>query len=418
MEAVRDGLLLAFYASSTYEALLGELAASNCARPSPAHATSSPWSAGSLQRIIRSVTPPAGISLHRGATLKSTARSVWPSFVTIDFDSVEAPAGEQPSLRVLRALHRSSAAATDSLLALNPASLLSHIVPTLMDARVQSGAKLISSRVAPKLGPTLYCAALVSYEHLPVSHDLGTSPDFSPAASTVESMTPPVEAVTPSTESPTGKEKTDRVPSLPSSWMGSVLSRAFDTTQYSARNPAHSSVSDYESLPLSRFSLLGLPSALPLSPFLRAVGIRPAAAPGTLAAADERDAAASSSPFAGPAWAVHSPLAPRLRQQQLPGWEGPTGKHSIRLSGVVVVTEVPCVVALRESLTEINVQRSRSAWWESDGCGNKLLRALERCQHPDSAKDTASDFSAQALFEVLGPSALAAVFVAFLVGLV
>ena len=96
---MRDGVLLSFYASSLYEAVLQELAvadrersvsAADCHYPSVCEG---PWRSGSLQRILRLVSLPPGISLHKQAvdvTAPSAASSVQASFDLIHFKTTSS----------------------------------------------------------------------------------------------------------------------------------------------------------------------------------------------------------------------------------------------------------------------------------------------------------------------------------------
>jgi hypothetical protein len=471
VEAVTTGLLQAFYASSIYEAMLSELARSTSTLPGAVTSSSTrtgPWDCGSLQRIVRSVTTPDGISLHRGPVCtahnqeagNSPHCEVQAAFLAIQFE-VQVRHGEQTVVTAPAILHYQQWPPACSLVA-DRTALLPYLMPCAHDMNDHS-ARLVSYTVAQKAGPRLYGASLLSVRTI---HDVVQPGAFSPTRAPTAPVRPAQEsgprglcaadttAVTSelcspdTTEASSTSGNSSSVVSLATlttadlpppvatqetappkvtveasgtEWMASVLQRAstavrtIDTAQMLQSLHHATSTTAGEPNLVSRFTLPSLPTTLPLSPFMRAVGLK-AVVNGPLSGTRR----GTFSPTSGPMWSLYSPLAPHMTPLR-------DSAHSTAVSivsGVAVITSVPCVDALRSTLRAYHADCSAnpSVMWpqwmhDPDRC-NGTLEALRGCQaQSQAARGVASDFSAQALYEILSPAALTAVFTAFLVRL-
>jgi hypothetical protein len=478
VEAVTTGLLQAFYASSIYEAMLSELARSTSTLPGAVTSSSTrtgPWDCGSLQRIVRSVTTPDGISLHRGPVCtahnqeagNSPHCEVQAAFLAIQFE-VQVRHGEQTVVTAPAILHSQQWPPACSLVAADPTALLPYLMPTSYDENDHT-VRLVSYTVAQKAGALLYGASLLSVR---TDHDRGTEGAFSPTsrvASIASTSTVPVtctsengqpavvaaEATAVASElcgpgtvasSISGSSSVVSLPALTadlphpdiatqetlpanatgtasrSEWMASVLQRAstavrsIDTAQMLLSLQHANSTTAGEPNLVSRFTLPSLPTTLPLSPFMRAVGLR--AVVNSPLSGTRRNG--GFSPTLGAQWSLYSPLAP----QKPPQHESAHSTAVSVVSGVAVVTNVPCVDILRSTLRayhadcSANPHTTWAEWIHDPDRSDRTLEVLRGCQaQSQSARGVASDFSAQALYEILSPAALTAVITAFLVRL-
>jgi hypothetical protein len=432
-----------------------------------------PWDSGSLQRIVRNVAAPDGISLHRGpvptADTEETRGEVQPAVLAVQFE-VYIPHSDKTLAPAPAILHTQQWPPSCGLIA-DPSALLPYLMPTAHDMNDHS-VRLGSYTVAQKAGPLLYGASLLSVRCV---HDPATQGAFSPtsrvtsvasaptapvrstpesgppaavaaeAAATASELCSPDTTVASSTSGnscciaalpplttadiPPPDISTQEALSAGASgtasrteWMASVLQRAstavrsIDTAQLLQSLQQATSTTAGEVSLASRFPLPSLPATLPLSPFMRAVGLR--AVMNSPLSGTRRDG--TLSPTSGPGWSLYSPLA----SHKTPLRDSAHSTAVSVVSGVALVTSVPCVDALRSILRLYHTERSANpsltwpAWIREPARCNQTLEALHGYQaQPESARGVASDFSAQALYETLSPAALTAIFTAFLVRL-
>lgn len=400
VEATCDGLLHAFYASGIYELILTELSA--CTSTDTGACSSSrkgggPWRAGSLQRLVRATAVPEGIALHRGAGHRAEppSQSV---FEVIQLDSHQVNGSTEVVIDVVRSVcwpHEAPVVASQ-------ASLLQYLTPTDGCAG-KDPTRIINYVIAQKTGPVLYGATLLHYRpciNMCFSPEraalLDVEADTHTAVSADSSSTPFASESTDATRTRGEACAAAGSPSR-SDWLATMLQRAAIGIR--------SGVVDPTPVRPGYFGIASMPAALPLSPFMRAVGLRPAAP-----IPARRDGRATFSPSPSPAWALRSPLSSPER------WAGSAGSsrdpdQTWLVRGTAVVTTVPTVGLLRVSLLQHEV----------DGCLEALrdvtAESINNAAQPPgtAAPGVASDFCPQALYEVLGPSALATIFAAFLV---
>jgi hypothetical protein len=473
VEAVTTGLLQAFYASGIYEAILSELARSASTVSSTVSGIkvcAGPWDSGSLQRIVRRVTTPDGISLHRGpvrtADTEETRGEGQPAFLALQFE-VYIPHSYKTLAPAPAISHTQQWPPACSLVA-DPPELLPYLMPASYDENDRT-VRLVSYTVAQKAGTLLYGASLLSVRSVDDASYQAFSPTSrvanvastptAPVRSTPESgqqdlcgaeATSVIDQCSPDTtvgSSASGNSSsTAFLPPLTTvdipppdistqealsagasgtasrtEWMASMLQRAasavrsIDTAQMLQSLQHASSITTGDTSLVSRFALPGLSAGLPLSPFMRAVGLR-----AVMNSPLSETRRGTFSPTSGPMWSLYSPLAPH----KTPLHDSAHSTAVSVVSGVAVVTNVPCVDALRSTLRAYHAGRSAnpSVTWpqwmhDPDRC-NRALEALRGCQaQSQSARGVASDFSAQALYEILSPAALTAIFTAFLVRL-
>jgi hypothetical protein len=460
VEALRDGFLLAFYASSIYEAILSELQH----REQEENSGGMRWRAdGTLQRVVRRCPAPPGISLHRRQIGSSSSLAdLGKAFRIIRVDTSPPAADDSASFWTVPPPRDEDAGLDASdINDVDDAALLSFLVPAVLQY-APDVPRLLSFVIPCSDGSLLYGASLAFFS-VDVT-DSGLAPSCTACATGGENPDPlgsagPAEALTSPrnfaiTSPVTGgcafslrlspKVKTSPVrhgpqPNVPASpapagrgttqWFGSVLneaelqSRALQATLSTQAGTLVTGIRQWgdQRLPQLASSLmsasavggahgasymLGSPQRRPLlSPLLRAVGLRPP-------------------PQLSPAARVASPPRYQLRPRTADAAPHGTDGSDVTVRAVAVISATPAVTALRRALEAayrmsadpaapsleeiVGELRDRSA-------GASLLNTLRKESESQSAAGVAFDFSPQLLYEVLSPVAFTTIFIAFLV---